>query len=176
MWEYRKLKEAQICRELFGHFERRQEVNRVLRRQDGEWVVREEPFIDQWSEEDYGTLVGCLKNTIRTGGYVCGAFEEGVLKGFVSVESDFFGSEGQYLDLTSLHVSADRRKKGKGRILFLLAAGWAKERGAKKLYISSHSAVETQAFYCRLGCLDAEETKREHVEAEPCDRQLEYVL
>ena len=43
-------------------------------------------------------------------------------------------------------------------------------------YISSHSALESQAFYAAMGCVDAVETNRQHVEAEPFDRQLEYVL
>ena len=28
---------------------------------------------------------------------------------------------------------------------------WAKQKGAKKLYISAHSAVESQAFYKSMG-------------------------
>ena len=30
---------------------------------------------------------------------------------------------------------------------------WAKQKGAKKLYISAHSAVESQAFYKSMGCV-----------------------
>ncbi len=53
---------------------------------------------------------------------------------------------------------------------------WAKKKGGKKLYISAHSAVETQAFYQMMGCVDAEEYDPHHVEAEPFDRQLECIL
>ena len=49
-------------------------------------------------------------------------------------------------------------------------------RAAEKLYISSHSAVETQAFYRAVGCREAQEYNAEHVEQEPFDCQLEYVL
>lgn len=86
------------------------------------------------------------------------------------------GSEGQYLDLTSLHVSEEQRGMGIGRKLFGLAALWAKERGAKKLYISGHSAVETQRFYEAMGCVDAVEPSKEHLRQEPYDRQLEFDL
>lgn len=173
---YRALREEEICRELFGQFIRRQEVERCWRREEGEWVIREAPFIDDWSEEDYQVLVACLKNTVRTGGLVYAAFCDDILKGFASVESELLGSERQYLDLTSLHVSGDMRGRGIGKELFLAACSWAKEQGALKLYISGHSAVETQAFYKAMGCAEAEEYNQEHVKAEPFDCQLECSL
>lgn len=173
---YRILSEEEITRPLFSAFNRRQVVGDCLRRENGEWVVRPDPFIDDWSEADYAFLVRCLRNTVRTGGFVCGAFLDGELKGFVSVEAAPFGSENQYLDLTSIHVSADCRGHGAGRELFARAADWARGRGAKKLYISSHSAVESQAFYRVMGCVDAAEVNAAHVEKEPFDRRLEYVL
>lgn len=172
----RKLTEPEICRDLFRHFERRQVVQQCLRRRAGAWRVEDAPFIDQWSEEDYAFLVQCLQNTIHTGGAVFGAFIQNQLKGFVSVEATPFGRQGDYRDLTSLHVSQELRGRGVGRRLFQSAADWAREQGATKLYISSHSAVETQAFYQAMGCVDAAEINAEHAEREPFDRQLEYPL
>ena len=89
------------------------------------------------------------------------------------MEGKPFGSKGQYRDLTSLHVSRDKRGHGIGRTLFQKAADWARSRGAEKLYISSHSAVETQAFYRAMGCVEAQEYQYAHVEKEPYDCQLE---
>ncbi len=63
-----------------------------------------------------------------------------------------------------------------GRRLFAMACAWAKAHGAKKLYISAHSAVETQAFYRAVGCVDALEPNCAHVEREPYDCQLERML
>ena len=68
------------------------------------------------------------------------------------------------------------RGKGIGKRLFLAAGKWAKEHGAEKLYISAHSAVETQGFYRAMGCVEAQEYNQTHVEAEPYDCQLEYSL
>ncbi len=176
MIEYRNLQEQEIDRRLFCTFIRRQVVDQCLRRENGVWVVRSDPFIDDWAEEDYQTLISCLHNTIRTGGFVCGAFSGGELKGFVSVENDFFGGENRYHDLSSLHVSEDMRRNGIGKALFLAAAEWAGKQGARKLYISAHSAIETQAFYRSMGCTEAAEYNQKHVEAEPFDCQMEYVL
>ena len=68
------------------------------------------------------------------------------------------------------------RGNGIGKTLFEMAAKWAKASGAKKLYISAHSSIETQAFYKSIGCIEALEYNKEHVENEPCDCQLEYNL
>ena len=56
--------------------------------------------------------------------------------------------------MSSIYISADMRNKGIGRILFLAAKEWTKQKGAKKLYISAHSAIESQAFYKSMGCVD----------------------
>ena len=160
---WRTLREQEIEPGLFRDFIRHQVVDLCLRRDAGGWAVRSCPFVDSWSQADYRFLCECLRRTVRTGGLVYAVFAAGRLKGFVSVESEFFGSEGQYLDLSALHVSEDLRH-------------WARRQGARKLYISSHSALESQAFYAAMGCVDAAETNRQHVEAEPFDRQLEYLL
>ena len=44
----RPLGETEIERELFRPFTRRQEVNLCLRRDGDRWVVRPDPFIDDW--------------------------------------------------------------------------------------------------------------------------------
>ena len=176
MTEYRTLKEPQIRRELFSHFIRRQEVTGCWRKKDGVWQIQDDPFIDDWSEADYEELIRCLKHTCRAGGLVRGAWIRGQLKGFVSVEAEPLGSRGQYLDLSSLHVSLDARRLGIGRALFAAAAQWAFEKGAEKLYISAHSAVESQAFYRSMGCVEAEEYNPEHVQKEPFDCQMVCAL
>lgn len=174
--EYRDLAEGDICRELFRGFQRRQVVTDCWRLVDGRWTVRPDPFIDDWSEEDYRLLVECLRHTAASGGLVRAAFLDGALKGFVSVESAPMGSRGQYLDLSSIHVSQEARRQGIGRTLFRAAADFARARGAQRLYISAHSAVESQAFYRAMGCIQAEEPDRGHAAREPFDCQLEYRL
>lgn len=166
----------EITRRLFLDFHRRQEVSLCWRKERDQWVIKADPFVDDWTEADYEELVRCLKRTVRSGGFVYGAFMGGLLKGFVSVESCPFGGNKEYLDLSCIHVSQELRGAGIGRRLFAAAAQWAREKGASKLYISAHSADETQKFYRSLGCQDAQELNREHVEKEPYDCQLEYKL
>lgn len=176
MLEYRSLHQDELCRELFKGFIRRQVVKDCWRKENGKWVIKEAPFIDDWSEKDYDFLVSCLKNTAATGGLVYGAFYNGELRGFTSVENKLFGGSNKYLDLSSIHVSEDMRGRGIGRTLFLAAKDWSKSHGAEKLYISAHSAVETQAFYKKMGCVEAEQYDQSHIEKEPFDCQLECKL
>ena len=105
---YRALCASEIDRELFRVFVRHQVVDQCLRREENAWVVRSAPFVDDWSEEDYQFLIACLQNTIKTGGAVYGAFQEGKLKGFASVESGLFGEEHRYLDLTHSAIETQR--------------------------------------------------------------------
>ena len=176
MIQYRELRKDEIDRKLFKDFIRHQNVTKCWRKENGTWVIRDAPFIDDWSESDFGILVDCLKNTVSTGGFVYAAFSDGSLKGFVSVEPEFFGGEQRYLDLSSIHVSEDMRGHGIGASLFSAAKEWAGKKGAGKLYISAHSAVESQAFYKAMGCREAEVYNQRHVEAEPFDCQLECEL
>lgn len=176
MIQYRNLYIDEICRELFKDFIRHQVVTKCWRRENGKWIMKDAPFIDDWTEKDYQILISCLKNTVITDGFVYAAFYNDMLKGFVSVESALFGGEQKYLDLSSIHISEDMRGMGVGRSLFLSAKKWAKERGANKLYISAHSAIESQAFYKKMGCIEAQVYNQKHVEAEPYDYQLECKL
>ncbi len=174
--EYRNLYESELSRALFCHFIRHQVVGRCWRREEGQWVIRDAPFIDDWTEQDYQTLLSGLRQTLQQGGLVCGAFRNGQLKGFAAVKSRPSGPRQEYLDLAELHVSEDVRGQGVGTALFHLAEAWARERGAEKLYISAHSAVESQAFYRRMGCVEAVWQDPVHVAQEPFDCQLERVL
>lgn len=173
---YKVLTENEISLELFQYFLRHQIVTNCWRRNNGKWTVRYAPFIDDWTEENYLELVAALRETVHSGGLVYSAFCDRQLKGFASVTSEFFGTSKQYLDLTNIYVSEDKRNCGIGKNLFTFAKIWAKEHGAKKLYISAHSAVESQKFYKSLGCVEAKEYSQEHVEKEPFDCQLECVL
>lgn len=177
------LTEPQITRDLFRHFNRRQEVSKCWQREQGLWVLNEVSFVEDWSEEQYQFLVKCLRNTVLTGGLVLGAFIQGKMIGFASVESRHFGSSKQYVQLSCIHVSCESRGQGLGKKLFRFASLGAKKMGAEKLYISAHPAQETQAFYHMLGCVEAGEYDGDLAEPYSCqqeymlyDCQLEYTL
>lgn len=173
MVTYQVLTEKEIREDLFRDFQRRQEVTRRLEKTAEGWTVREDRFVEDWGPEEYQILVRCLRHTAASGGLVLGAFLEGKLKGFVSVEGAPAGSRGQYLELSSLHVSRELRGQGIGAALFEAARRFAWERGIGRLYISAHPAAETQSFYRTMGCREAEEYQHSQTEHTPPDCQLE---
>ena len=174
--QLRTLEAQELTPDLFRYFDRFQVVEKCWRKQQGQWVIQDVSFTERWGDEEFQELCRCLQGTLAGGGQVWGAFVDGKLKGFASVEGELIGSQGQYADLTSIHVSADARGKGLGRKLFQLAEEFARQLGAKALYISGHSSVESQAFYKAMGCVEAEEPQAKHVEKEPCDCQLERTV
>ncbi len=173
---YRQLERAEINLNLFKNFNRYQDVKKCWRKEDGEWVLKEIAFTEHWNLKEYEYLVKCLQNTIDIGGAVFGVFDNDILVGFASIENELFGSKKEYLQLSSLHISYEKRGMGIGKKLFSLICKKAKEMGAQKLYISAHSSEETQAFYKAVGCVEAVEYNAKLVEEEPCDCQLEYCL
>ena len=175
--EYRALQPQELTRALFRDFDRRQPVDLCWRRDaSGGWEIRPDPFVDDWSEQDYTDLLAQLQAAAGQGGLVLGAFVGASLKGFASVEPDFLGPDNAMLELSNLHVSRDFRGRGLGKALFRRACQWAKAQGAAVLYLSAHSAAETQAFYRSLGCVDARWISLPHVAREPFDCQMEYPL
>lgn len=162
--------------ELFATFNRHQEVKQCWRKEDNQWVLKDISFVEDWGDTEKKILTDCLINTVNTKGIVLGAFVNDNLVGFASLESNFFGSFNQYLQLSSLHTSYEFRGKGIGKTLFNMICQEAKKTGAKKIYISSHSSKESQAFYKKVGCVDALEVNKRLAEEEPCDCQLEYNL
>lgn len=61
MTTYRILHTEEICRELFHDFIRHQVVVKCWRRENGEWIIKDAPFIDDWIEKDYQILISSLK-------------------------------------------------------------------------------------------------------------------
>ena len=94
-------------------------------------------------------------------------------------EREFNDSDGLF---TMVEAKLPTAVMNYGYLGLDVVAGWrfcpqfALGVGARKLYISSHSAVESVAFYLAMGCREAEELEPMHVAKEPYDRQLEYVL
>jgi ribosomal protein S18 acetylase RimI-like enzyme len=173
---YIELKKSEISESLFANFNRYQDVNKCWRKESGEWILKDIAFTEQWGSDEYKILIKCLQNTIKTGGVVFGAFNNNMLVGFSSIESQLWGSQKEYMQLSSIHTSYESRGMGIGKKLFFLASKKAKDMGAQKLYISAHSSQESQAFYKALGCVEAVEYNKKLVDEEPYDCQLEYRL
>lgn len=174
--QVRELNIHDINNNLLEYFNRYQEVTKALRVENGKKVIKDIRFIELWDDNKKQEVIKEFRETLLSNGTLFGAFEGIKLVGFASLSGFRLGENKEYIQLLQLHVSNDFRGKGIGQMLFNSCTEKASRLGARKLYISAHSAVETQSFYTRVGCVDARWLYKEQVELEPYDCQLEYEL
>ena len=174
--EVKELSFNDINTTLLDSFSRYQKIERCWRKDDGKWVLKNNPYIEDWNNEKRQQIINGLHICKQQGGIVLGAFYDNKLIGFSSIGSTMFGEVKQYIELIMMQVSHEYRNKGIGKKLFFLTVKKAKEKGAKKLYISAHSSEESQAFYRAVGCVEAQEINGQIAENEPFDCQMEYAL
>ena len=167
----------ELLREEIGqvwNIDRSEVIDNIYRFENGTLVLRPQhydvPRLPPGEAEKYTPiLLDCLNRS----GWFYGVFDDSELVGFVVLESKRIGKHKDQLQLKSLHVSSSYRNKGLGTRLFELARATARERGAKRLYISATNSENTVNFYLRLGCTVAAEPDPELVELEPEDIHLE---
>lgn len=164
-----------FCPESLDAFIRHQEVRECWRMTSCGWELQPAVFTEHWDAARLRREAEELLMLSAEGTPVFAAFADEVAVGFAAL-GERLGSEGQYMELRSLHVSAPWRGRGLGRRLFQEACRAAGGAGAKKLYISAHSSKESQAAYRALGCVNALEPDPARVAAEPCDVQMEFEL
>lgn len=174
--KYNKLTDKYFSKYSLDDFIRHQEVTECWRRSDAGLILTPVSFVEDWDRQKCREVAESILDGISGSGFAYGAFCDNRIAGYIYVSTEFFGSEGQYIELEMFHVSEPFRRMGIGRELFRLACEEAGKLGAKKLYISAHSSKESQAAYRAIGCVEAEEINREIAESEPCDIQMEYKL
>jgi predicted N-acetyltransferase YhbS len=166
--------ERQEIRDLWS-IDRAEVVDRVYSRENGELVLKPEHYdIQGWppgEPEHYGPI---LLDCFDRGGTFYGAFDGETLIGATVLESRFIGREKDQLQLTFLHVSRRHRQAGLARTLFEKAVAKARERGARRLYISSTPSENTVRFYLRRGCRVTDDVDADLFELEPKDIHLEF--
>ena len=173
---FRALEVGEINAALFAGFERYQEVKRCWRKVCGVWTLKDIAFVEQWGAPELELLAAHVAETLHKGGTLWGAFDGGRIAGFAALEAGPLGPQGEYRQLSMLHVSRESRGRGLGRALLNLAAERARQLKAEKLYISAHSSEESQAFYKAVGCVETAWVCDRLAELEPCDCQLELIL
>ena len=126
-----------------------------------------------WPPGEAEKYTPILLDCFDRGGWFYGLFDDSRLIGVVILERKFIGKNKDQLQLKLLHVSRNYRNRGLGKQLFELAKATARERGARRMYISATPAENTINFYLRLGCVATGELDPELFELEPDDIHLE---
>lgn len=166
-----------LTEDMLNDFNRYQEVTRVWRIENDKLVIKYLRFIEDWDINDKQQLIfGEFKNTLLNNGTIIGAYLKGKLIGFASLGGELLGKQKEYIQLLELYVSYEYRGNRIGRLLFERCIEKLSVLGIRKLYISSHSAVETKSFYEKMGCAEAKWIYDKQVKLEPYDCQLEYEI
>lgn len=152
-------------------------VENVYRLQGGTLVLQADRLeVPGWPPGEAEKYTPILLDCFDRGGWFYAAFDDVRLIAVVVLDSKFIGNQKDQLQLKFLHVSRSYRGRGLGAQLFLLAKRVARERGAKRLYISATPSENTVNFYMRLGCTLAVEPDPELFSLEPEDIHLELEI
>ena len=173
--EIRGIESSDIHENMLNCFNRYQLVTQCWRKEESIRILEKVSYSRDWDENKKKVAINNFALCIEQGGKIIGALNERSLIGFAKIEGRLFGSFNQYVNLSLLLVSNEYRHKGIGSMLFASICDVAASLGAKKIYISAHSAVEAISFYEKMGCADAEEIFTDLFD-EPCDWPLEYEL
>ena len=172
MIAYRELIREEI--ERIWTIDRREVIENVFHLENGRLVLRPEHYDMQcWPPGEPELYTPHLYKSFDRGGWFCGAFDGATLVGVAIPDNKFIGRDKDQLQLKFLHVSRDYRGLGLGRQLFDLARDKARERGAKRLYISATPSEKTVNFYLMRGAVVTNEPDPDLFELEPEDIHLE---
>jgi predicted N-acetyltransferase YhbS len=156
------------------NIDRSEVIDDIYHLENGTLVLRPQHYdVPGWPTGEAEKYTPILLDCFDRGGWFHGAFDGAKLIGMVVLESKYIGKHKDQLQLKFLHVSSSYRNRGLGTHLFELAKATARERGAKRLYISATPSENTVNFYLRLGCAVAGEPDPELLELEPEDIHLE---
>ena len=170
MIEIRRAYKSNFDGSSMDSFDRFQEIENVYRVENGELVLKKQPFTETWSAGRKREKAA----EILSGSFVvyCAFADESVV-GEIMLNPTL---NEKRLIIDSFHVSRGYRRHGIGRRLLEAAANYAKERGAEALYASCCSAEETIRFYLAMGFEPSGHPIPSCVEDEPYDIQMEYRL
>lgn len=152
-------------------------TERVYHMVDGALTLRNERHdLKGWPPGEAEKYTPILEACAGRGGWFYALFEGEAVVAAVVLDNRWLGTRGDQLQLEFLHVGHGCRDLGLGQQLFARAASVARERGAKRLYITATPSEHTIRFYLRIGCVLASELDPELLALEPDDIHLEYDL
>jgi len=156
------------------NIDRSEVLDNVYHLENGALVLKPQHIdVRGWPPGEAEKYTPILLDCFDRGGWFHGLFDQAELVGVVVVDNKRIGKRKDRLQLEFLHVSSAYRNRGLGAQLFELAKVTARERGARRLYISATPSEHTINFYSRLGCEIAREPDPELLELEPEDIHLE---
>ena len=150
------------------NIDRSEMIENIYRVENGKLVLGPHHYnVPGWPAGEAEKYTPILLDCYDRGGWFHGAFDHTRMVGAVVLESKHIGKDHDQLQLKFLHVSNAYRKRGIGAELFELARATARDRGARRLYISATPSENTINFYLKLGCALAAERDPELFDLNP---------
>ncbi|NPV08502.1 MAG: GNAT family N-acetyltransferase [Anaerolineae bacterium] len=158
---------------LIAHVDRSEEIFLGYRLADGRLVSEKvERKKERWDEAQVERFRLRALDQLERGGQAVGAFDGDRLVGFAVLGPTFRGPRQDYLHLDLLYVTRSHRRMGVASRLMQEIERLARERGARRLYISATPSESAIAFYFSRGAHLAPEPDPELHAMEPLDIPL----
>ena len=155
-----------FCIESLDQFNRKQDVNMVYRRIDGDYTLVACRYTEDWDLNKKRSAAKLISSDTYIA-YI--ALQNEKVIGFIGLLRQL---KGPYMILDMMQVSSECRGQGIGRRLFEAGKDAARKNGAEALYISACSSEETIAFYRAMGSDLTDHPIKEIAEKEPFDLQM----
>ncbi|MCL5995678.1 MAG: GNAT family N-acetyltransferase [Chloroflexi bacterium] len=169
---HRELSRAEV--ERVWSIDRSEVIDHIYYFENGGLVLKPEHYdMHGWPPGEAEKYTPELLECFDRGGWFCGLFDDAKLIGVAVLDVKFIGRNKDQLQLAFLHVSSAYRNQGLGQQLFEMARDKAREKGAKRLYISATPSEHTIDFYRRQGCIVTPEPDPALFALEPEDIHLE---
>ena len=160
------LSKTNFCIKSLDLYIRKQEVNKVYRKTDGEYTLVDCKYTEDWDLNKKRSVAKLISGDEYIT-YI--ALDNDKVVGFIGLLREL---KGLYMILDMMQVSSECRGQGIGRRLFEVGMDEARKKGAQALYISACSSEETIAFYRAMGSELASSPIKEIAEKEPFDLQM----
>ena len=108
---YREIHLNELADNMLEHFNRYQNILKDWCYENGEYVLKSSPHIENWDESAKKRKIKTFYTILQHGGKLFGAFDNDELIGFSGIDGILIGSRGQYIELAELHVSYEYRGK-----------------------------------------------------------------
>jgi ribosomal protein S18 acetylase RimI-like enzyme len=128
--------------------------------------------VPRWSDDTVAAFVRWLTPMLESGGVIVGALDGPKLVGVALLNGEFLGEGRDQLQMAFLHVGNGHRRLGIARTLMDEMCTAARERGARRLYVSATESESAVGFYLSYGCRLAEKVDPALYAAEPKDIHL----
>jgi ribosomal protein S18 acetylase RimI-like enzyme len=167
----KRLARSEIAR--LREIDRTERIRMLFTYKEGELEQERVAFkVPPWSDEKVDTMIEFITPELEKGGILFGALEGDKLAGVAVLGNRPVCGDDRMLQFVLLHVSEGFRRKRVASKLASKVMKTARERGAKRLYISATPSDSALGFYFSLGSKLAPEVDKELYELEPEDIHL----